>query len=355
MERKEISPAQRLQNFRSATRQGRRMYESQTTTTAGQQLRFRIPKSKLVSKIYVLVEAVLTATHASVATYTPHEDGAARLVDTLSVDINSGFKPFKISGRNLRNYNRMRSINGVDLFTDATSGENAFVQGLVASSGGTANTVRAMYEVPFTLNASNSIGLLPAQNDTTNIELTLQTGVVGDLAPASSGYTFSLGNVTATVYVEDYTIPNNLDAIPPFDWLKVVHEQVYAKTGAGSETTFKLETGKLIRSIMFVNRNSSAVRVGNSDITSQIQLLLQGTEYPYSYEPELLKYENARTFGKVFPTGIYAFDFGTQDIPAQADFRDFIDSAALTELWLRFTSATAGNVDIVTESLIRLQ
>ena len=69
----------------------------------------------------------------------------------------------------------------------------------------------------------------------------------------------------------------------------------------------------------------------------------------------MLRLVNERIMGCELPEGVYILDFSNGGtMPNYGGTRDFIDTANLTEFWVRFSTGKVGKCEIITETLARL-
>src|SRR5690625_384646 len=99
-EENRLTPQQRAQLFAQTTRQNWQMIPSRTGGE-GETVQFDLPKVRLTSRVRLLVEAKVTATHPSESSYTPAPFAPFTALRRVTVDMNNGFSPFSVSGREL--------------------------------------------------------------------------------------------------------------------------------------------------------------------------------------------------------------------------------------------------------------
>lgn len=344
-----LSAAQRAANFNMMTRRNFQSIAAQTGAESGT-VSFSLPKARLLAGVQIIVEATLTATHASSATYTAHEDAPHKFLSRVEMQMNNGFSPFSISGQALAEYNR--TIKGVSAMASATSGRGLTVQPLVASSGGTANVVRFILDMPNMLNKRDPVGLILLQNEETLVNVNVTLGTVADLAPASSGYTFAVSAITVSLLTDTFTIPADSNAFPDISVLKLVQEKT--ATIVVGENIIPLSTGRTYRKLGFILYSATPARHADSIITSNIELVANQADVPYRIRPAQLAAINAEEYGAALPQGSYCFDFSDNGIANFGSARDYVDTERLTEFWLKFTSSAAGTLKIWSETLARL-
>lgn len=346
-----IDPAERGRLFAQTTRQNLQVIASKTGAE-NSVVSFELPKVRLLAGLKVRVQCTLNAIHASSSTYTAHEDSPWKFLKRAEVSLNNGFSPFSITGQGLYLYN-VASKGDKNVLDVATSGRGIAVQGLTSSaSSGTDNTVRFTADLPISLNKRDPIGYILLQNDETLCTVNITLGSKDDLAPASSGYTFAVSNITVSLLAETFSIPALPEAFPDISVLKLVNEKT--ETLIAGENIIKLPVGQTYRKIGLIVYNATPARVADSTITSNFDLMINQADVPYRVHPVDLAAINAEQFGEELPTGMYIFDFSDQGIPNLGGARDYIDTERVTEFWLKFTSG-AGTAKVIYETLSRLR
>ena len=153
---------------------------------------------------------------------------------------------------------------------------------------------------------------------------------------------------------ETFSIPANANAYPDLSVLKLVNGRKDSLPTAGQQI-IKLATGTIYRKLIFRLTDGSGNPMTPADITSNIELVFNQADINYSIDPEMLQILNKKNLGTSLPDGMFVFDFSNSGgLPNLGGTRDFIDSANLTEFWLRFTTTKTGKCEIVTETLARL-
>lgn len=345
-----LSPQERAAMFNQLTRRNWQTGGTKTGTASGT-VSFDLPKSRLLAGIKLMVQATLTATHVSETTYAAHEDSPFKFLNRVEVSLNNGFAPFSLSGQALAAYNM--SIYGTEALASQTSGRGKVVQGLTASSGGTANTVRFTLDLPNMINPRDPIGLILLQNEETLCTVNVTFGASTDLAPTASGYTFAVSNISATILTDTFTIPAIPEAFPDLSVLKLVQERT--ETIIAGENIIKLPVGMTYRKLGIILYNATPARVADTGITSSIDLVFNQAETPYRISPLQLAEINDSAYDGSLPTGIWIFDFSDNGIKNLGSARDYIDTERMTEFWLKFTSGAAGTAKIFYETLSRLR
>lgn len=357
---KQVSPVQRAEMFAQMTRQHIQNLPV-VTGGPGARLSFNLPKVRLLSKVSLLVEATVTAIHASLTTYTPHVFAPYNLLRQIRVETNFGFTPWRVSGRDL--YFMMLLSHNTNVFhpqhiaqnTVATN-RNRAIQGITSSpSAGTVNTIKFMVDLPITLNDRDPVGMILLQNEETVVTVNIDIGEVADIAPAAAGFTFTLGNVTITPIIETFSIPANPIAFPDISILKLVQSQLEIIPAAGPKE-IRLATGTTYRKLMFFVADGTGAGVGDNWLTGDIEIVVNQADTPYRIRPVKLADINTAHYGQPLPRGLYAFDFTSfMGLPNFSGARDYIDTERLTEFWLRFNPTAAGSVSVISEMLSQMR
>lgn len=355
---RQITPAQRAELFAQMTRQHIQPIAAQTGASEAR-LTFDVPRVRLLSSIRLMVEATLTATHASLTSYVPHVFAPYNLLRNIRVETNFGFNPWRVSGRDA--YFMMLQNHQSDVFVPAHLAQAAAavsraraVQGITASPGGTVNTVRFMIDLPLTLNNRDPVGLIMTQNEETRVNVHIDLGSAADIAPTAAGFTFALGSVTITPITETFSIPAVPDAFPDISILKLVQTQTIPIPGAGVRE-IAMPTGTTYRKLLFFVADAAGAGVADTSLTGDIELVLNIADTPYRIRPSVLASLNTEVLGRPLPSGLYAFDFSAgMGLPNYSGARDYIDTERLTEFWLRLNPSAAGSITVISEMLTRL-
>lgn len=349
-----LTAAQRASMFAQATRQNMQMLPSASANTDLTSLQFTLPKARLLSSIMAWVEVKVKATHGSTGgnLKVPFAD-VHNIIRRWSLDLNNGFSPYTVGGRELYYLN---ALNGTKGYYDIMDAEDKTVNGTIAmeyNPSGAVNTIAFPVEMPVTINERDAVGLILLQNDQTNVTLTADVNNVNNVFKAD-GVTFAVENITITPLVTTFSVPAMSDAFPDLSVLKLVNSRVDNYSGAGQHIV-RLSTGTIYRRMVvrFTDENGTPLTV--DEITSNIDIVFNQADVNYSIAPKLLRALNSKMYGYQLPDGVYSFDFTYQGIANMGGSRDFIDTERLTEFWLRFSTSKTVKVEIVTECLARLQ
>ena len=328
---------QRAHLFAISTRQNMQMLAKQTVTSTPNTAQFTLPKARLLAGLYLNIKA----TFPEGAFSGPfNKAGLYKLIRRISLDLNNGFAPFVVSGTECAHYN-MIDVNS----------ENVVNSWLVKSHDNADGTKVATinYHLPVTTNRRDPVGLVLLQNDQTNVTLNIDFGL-GSECGASAEPT----KIEVSVMAETFSIPANANALPDLSVLKLVHGRKDSLPTEGQQV-IKLTTGTIYRKLALYLTDADGNPMKPEDITSNIELVFNQADINYSISADMLRELNAKDFGCYLPDGLYVFDFSAGgSFSNMGGTRDFIDSANLTEFWVRFTTSKKGKCEIVTETLARL-
>lgn len=353
-----VSPAQRAQAFAQMTRQ-HLLTRPYLTGQENNVVTFSLDKVRLTSKILLLVEGSFKVTHAANSSFTPKPFAPFDLIRSINVEINNGFKPFTLNGREAYWYNlAQENAKQVEVVVEADPADVP-ARGLnylsnAASSSGTTNYFRMTIDLSLTLNERDPIGLILTQNEETLVTVSLSFGSILDMFSVTTGYTVSDVAFTITPVVQSYSVPPVQSAFPDISILKLVQSTRENIPGSG-KYTLKLPVGLTYRKLLFYVEDTSGAGLEDTDLSGNIELVLNGADFPYQVAPKMLATQNALQFGTAMPAGLYVFDFSYQGTPNYGGARDYIDTERLTELWLNVNTNQAGYITAVYELLSRLR
>jgi hypothetical protein len=346
-----LTPAERAAYFAQTTRQ----YKQMLPSLAGAELstiQFKLPNARLVSTVRLMVEAVVNVKHATNTTYTPEPFAPFNLLRRVSVDLNNGFSPFSLAGRDLYFYNLIR--HNSTIYQRQSIGRGKVVQGLTASAAGADNTVRFIVDLPLTLNQRDPIGLILLQNQEVSVNITIDIDQATKILDSVEGYTVALKTLNVTPFTETFSVPASPNAFPDLSVLKLVQSKKDPIAGAGLKT-IDLPTGTTYRKLLLFIEDANGVGVADTSISGNIDLIFNQADIPYSISPKLLAVENQEQYGQTLPAGLYVFDFTDQGFVNYGGSRDYIDTEKLTMFQARFSAPGAGNITAIYETLSRLQ
>ena len=355
---KQISPAQRAQNFAAATRQNFHMLPAQTANQLGASMQFTFPKSRLLSKTFVKVEASIKGSPELMKNNynTNKRYDVFNIIRRISLSLNNGFDPFVVSGRDLAIMNTVRMNPAVLYNVCDTSIEDDMIYnncGLVAYKQDEDDLIITfLLELENTLNQRDTAGLILLQNESTQVTLSLdlETSIAKVNADATS-----LNYVKVTPMLQTFTIPNYAEAFPDLSILKLVKSRTESFQNGG-EHILKLDVGTIYRKLVLYITDENGQPLTADEITSNIELIYNTADTPVSIDASMLRLKNATDFGTLLPEGMFVFDFsGYQGMSGLSGSRDFVDTERLSEFWIRFSTNAKCSVTVVQENISRLR
>lgn len=345
-----LSAQARAGLFAQMTRQMKQMLPSQRVDSEQQTVQFNLPKNRLLSKIWLEVEAVATLTSANAtipkAVFSPYE-----ILRRVSVDLNNGFSPFVVSGRDLMQYNLNR-FNPDVLFPQSNKRGLVYVENS-AAAGGKDATIKFQVELPITLNDRDPVGLILLQNPETQVTLTVDIDKLEKAYSKAEADTVTFKSMSITPMLETFTVPPVQDAFPDISVLKLVHGK--RESYNQGQNIIKMSTGTIYRKLVLYFEDENGAPLTNADFSGNLEIIFNQADIPYSIKPSILSAENHSELGYALPDGLFILDFSYQGMPNYGGSRDYIDTERLTEFWVRFTSNKAGIVSAISETLTRLR
>ena len=349
---KQISAQERASLFIKSTRQNYQMLPKQRVTGENSTVQFTLPKVRLLSKILIEVEATATLT-SSAGTIAQNRFAPYNILRRVSLDMNNGFSPFIVSGKDLYLYNLVSSNS--EIFEPSSNPKaNTYIEN-VASAGGTDNKIKFTLALQTTLNDRDPVGLVLLQNDEVNVTLTLDVDTLANAynLNAGNGDIVAFKDMTITPMVETFSIPPIPQAFPDISILKLISAK--RDLFSGGVSTVKLPVGTIYRKLILQFENEDGSPVLDEDFAGNLELVFNQADIPYSIKPSLLSSLNHKQFGRILPDGIFVFELSHQGVPNLGNSRDYIDTERLTEFWVRFSTPNAGHVSVVSETLSRLR
>jgi len=349
---KQLSPQVRAANFATMTRQTLQMLPSKAVQAELSTVQFDLPKARLLSRLVIEVEAVATLKSANatvpLSTYSPYA-----ILRRISLDLNNGFSPYVVSGRDAYMYNINR-LNPDALFPSQTNSRSmAYVEN-AATAGGKDAKIKFRLELPLTLNDRDPVGLILLQNQETNVQLTIDVDTLTKAFAPASGDTVTFKSMLITPLVETFSIPAVPDAVPDISVLKLVSSKSDTFAGNG-QNILTLQTGTVYRKLALYFEDLDGNPLADEDFQGNIELVFNQADIPYSIKPSLLAARNHSQLGYPLPKGLYVFDFSNQGLPNFGGSRDYIDTERLTMFQVRFSTTKNGKMTSISETLSRLQ
>lgn len=303
---------------------------TQVRPTGGGTTSINLPKTGLLSHIYLAIRGNVSGTLTS-----PNGLGFASIISRIRLTLNSGIDIFNVSGAGY--HYLLRNAIGSE-YIDPVGQSNA----LSAVSAAAFNLDMV---IPIAINLRDPLGLILLQNEQTLVTLNIDWNADANVA---TGATVS---ATAIPYIELFTVPVDPADYPPLNVVHQVLEDQQNVSGAGDyayswprgNTYLQVLHGFGIGAAGADNFSKFAVRVNQSDYlqTSDIPLLD-------------LEYRNYR--GRARPAGgIFVDMLASSGLGNFGLTRDVFNSALVTDLASVITATTNGTLYNVRRQLVVLQ
>lgn len=350
-----LTVQQRNALFAQATRQNIQGLTRKEVTSGGSTLTFEVPKARLLSKVWLEIDAKLKVKSSTVSTaqelneLTPYQ-----MLRRVSIDLNNGWSPYVIDGKSFAVLAGMRQ--DAHIIFPQSEDETGFCYcpaSVTPSAEGTSLHMHTVLELPVTLNDRDPIGIILAQSPETLIEIKVDFETEQNMLDMPDGVTIEVEKITVQPSTETFSIPAVQEAFPDISVIKLVNSRTEAFTGNG-QNIIDLVTGTIYRKLAFIIEDMDGNPFSDDDITSNIDIIFNTADVNYSVPANLLRHKNELAFGHRMPKGVYIFDFSDNGVPNYGGTRDYIDTTKLTMLQLRFNSNKAGRIRVISECLARL-
>lgn len=347
-----IPAQQRAQLFAASTRQHFQMIGQKEITGGAQTVEFEVPKARILHNIKLLVEAKINVKGSAGTKNFVHELSPYDIFRQVILNFNNGFKPIQVSGSELAMNNML--YTEPHMVKPSTDGSTLCMapDGLTASTSGTDNSIRFMIDVPVGLNYRDPTAMVLVQNSETLVTLSLDIGYAGALIGNPSGYTCDFTSVKVSAMATTYSIPGDSRCWPDFSCLKILSSNNYHVTQG--QNYIVLPGGMIYRKMILKFEDENGAPMALSDITSNIELILNTADTPYSISPAMLREVDKMQSGVEFPEGCYYFSWDYQGQNGYGGARDLMDCERVTEFAVRFSSGKAGKLTVIGEKISRL-
>lgn len=345
-----ISPSERSARFQIATRQNYQMLPEQRVTSGASNMRFDMPKVRFLSKILIDFEASIKIKHATKTDVPADEFTPYKLIRNLSLDVNNGWKPYTIGGRQLALLNAIR-LNPSIVFPQSTNPDGyCYMPMLTASPDGDLHSIKFTVELPVTVNDRDTMGLILLQAQSLLCTLSIDFANGNDLLDNAEGYTVDIEEIIARPMWESFSVPATQDAYPDISIVKMVRSrsEIFASSGINN---IKIPTGTVYRKLAFYITDNNGNPLELSDYNGTLDIVFNQTDTNYAIDPRNLRHLNELQLGYSLPKGCFVFDFSNNGFPNYGGSRDYVDTSNLTEMSLKFHAKKAGICHIVMEEL----
>lgn len=346
-----LTAQQRAQLFGASTRQHFQMIGKKTVTGGAQMVEFEIPKARILHNVKLLVEAkviVKGSGSAPVASAVAPYD----LFRLITVNYNNGFKPIMVSGSELALANMLYTNPDMVRAREDGSSLCKCPSALSASSEGVTNDIKFMLDIPIGLNYRDPTAMVMVQNAETSVTVNLDIGYANTIIGQASGFTCDFGTINISAMATTYSIPADSRCWPDFSVLKILNSNNYGIVNG--QNYIKLPVGMIYRKMILRFEDENGQPMTLEDITSNIEILLNTADTPYSVSPAMLREIDKFQAGVEFPEGCYYFSWDFQGQNGYGGSRDLMDTERVTEMAVRFTSGKSGKLTVIGEKISRL-
>lgn len=300
-------------------------------TASGQTLSWQLPKTGLLSKIFVAVRVTDTG-----APVTPNPLGQAAIIRRIRLTANTGIDLVNVSG-----------VGYVYLLQEMLETELAVAAGQnTGRSAVAAGAWNADFVLPIAINSRDPLGMVMLQNEQTI--LTLSIDFETDANMAASGITSILGTVTPTL--ELFTVPVNPQDWPPLNMVHQILEDSQAVSGAG-QVTYYWQRGNTYLQVA----HGLGIGVSGADNFSRYQLRVNQSDYLTDSDLTLPDMLHRYYRGRARPAGgIYVDLMGSSGLGNYGSTRDLFNSALVTDLASVITATTSGTLYTMRRQLVLL-
>lgn len=350
----QLTVQQRNAMFAQATRQNIQSFGKKTVNQGATMVDFLLPKARLLSKIYLECDFKFKLKHATKTSLETDEFTPYRPIRRISLDLNNGFSPYVIGGKELALLNAMR-MNSKIVYPqhENETGYCYAPEALTASVEGTSNHIRTTIELNTTLNDRDPIGIVLLQNNETAVELKVDLESESMFVDNADGFVVEVEEITLQASAETFSIPAVAEAFPDISVIKLVTSRTETFAGNG-QNLVDLTTGTIYRKLAFIVEDMNGKPFDDEDFSSNIDLIFNTADVNYSIPAKTLRHIDESQLGISLPKGCYAFDFSYNGLSNLGGTRDYIDTERLTSFQLRFNSAKAGRIRVINENLARL-
>jgi hypothetical protein len=304
-----------------------------------------LPRSGYLKRLIFMVKGTLTLTDAggdaSLTLKDIHDNNpVSAFVRELRIKLNNGPTIHRVRGRDLRLVNlldqrsQFPDLNGTAV-PGGVSNARAYQFGTTASAGGTPNTVRFAFEVPFALNEIDPMGIIPLASGT-NVSVEIDWHQASDMFNIVGGDTVAWTG-TITNLVETFTVP-----VRPEDRPVITHVHQLVSDGKPitntGEQRFRYDSGPIYLR-MFHRLVVNGARGGLADITD-LALRYNGNVYPVQRtDMDIWLWLQRQQYGRDLPQATFVIDNMYNGTPNYASSRDWIDSSGIAEFELVYNLA----------------
>lgn len=317
-------------SFDTATRLIRVPLPAQNKIAGGAQtLTWQLPKSGLLARIYLDIQATIGGTLGAVNT----TQGVPAIVSNVRVNVNT--------------FSDIINITGPGYHYMLRYFQNDYRDPVPAAS--TAAPSVASFDLSMMLetqiNKSDPLGLIDLQTEES--VCTLYVSFAADTAICATG------TITATVtpYIEFFQVPQNPQDYPPLNIIFATLEDSQVVAGAG-DFTYTWPRGETYVRVL----HGASLLQSAADAWSAAKLRTNQSNYLENMVPALADKVYGGDHVQARRKGLIPFDFsGSSGLQSFGKSRDFIDSSKLTDIATVITMTGAITLQTIRQQLVVLR
>ena len=351
-ETQKLTPQQRAQRFGAATRQHFQMIGQKEVSGGAQTVNFEIPQARILQSIKLYCEADINI-KGSEGSITIDKLTPYSILRQVKVDFNNGFAPIVASGRQIALMDMLTPRPHMVYAAADDSTNCKCPASFTASTSGTSNKFSFMLDLPLSTNERDPVGLYLAQNKETVITLGVDVANGAEIINNKSDYTVDITSLKMKVGAYTFSVPSDPTAYPDMSVIKILDAR--ASSFIQGQNYLRMPTGMIYRKFIFGFFKDDGTLMTSSEILSNIDIVFNTADTPYSIDPVMLRELNKQQLGVAMPDGVYFWDLSYQGFCNFGGTRDVIDTERITELAVRFNSANSGKLEIIGEKLTRLR
>lgn len=314
--------------FDQKTRLYRVQLPTMTKPAGGGTVTQVLPKTGLLSKIYLYITATVSGTLSA-----PNAMGAASIIRQVRLTANSGIDIFSVSGPGF-----------AYLLRDYLGLYNNPVPNSTARNAVTATTFNLDMVIPVSLNDSDPIGLLMLQNEQTSVTLSIQFEADATVATGAT--------VTASVIpvMEFFAVPADPADYPPLNFVHQIIEDQQSISGAGDYTYNWARGGTYVQVL-----HGCGIAQSPADSWSRARLRVNQSNFLEDRTPSTENLIYGATHFAARTLGVIGFDFaGSSGLGVFAKARDYLDSSQLTDVATVITATGAVTLYTIRRQILQL-
>jgi len=301
-----------------------------SASITGTTLAWDLPKTGILAALWLVITGTLTGTPSTLGAL-----GKSLLLTRTRLIANAGISLIDVSGPGYNYLMRDFIEHNVDPVPQSDG------RGAVASG---AFDLSQYY--PIALNARDPLGLIMLQNEDTQLRLELEVAALTALAND-----FSAMALTVQPFIEVFTVPQNKENWPPFQFAHTWSEEQLTVAGAG-QVTYYWPRGNIYAQVL----HGLGIGVSGADAFNNMAVRMNQSDYLLNAPPAFLTRQVSRYRGRTRIAGTASVDFlSMSGLGNYGSGRDLLDSRQLTDLATILTATGASTLYTIKRQLVPLR